>query len=214
MKEYDILGTDFVLDLCCICDSMKSVVDLMITVQGLCCPCCKICVWWPRVKKLLESLMDEVIIDPSESMPILKKHIEEIMGGTIKSQELVQGWKLVSQDETHCYWEARDIDDCQTSFKIFVKDSLESLSRRYDLCVPAMCEMLTCLDLENIVTLLCGERRHGKPSIDEGDLEKYGAEGFKSFISHVCNMEHVKLAIEDGTVDLNPRLTLSLYVLA
>ena len=54
MKEYNILGTDFVLDLCCICDSMKSVVDLIIAVQGLCCPCWKICVWWPCVKELLE----------------------------------------------------------------------------------------------------------------------------------------------------------------
>ena len=125
-----------------------------------------------------------------------------------------KGQKLVSQDETNCYWERRDADDCQTSFETFVKDTVESLSRRYDLCVPAlaMCEMLTtCLDLENILTLLCGKRRHGQPCINEADLEEYGAEDFKSFISHVCSMEHVKLSIEDGTVVLNPRLSHILY---
>ncbi|CAB3982578.1 Hypothetical predicted protein [Paramuricea clavata] len=207
MKEYDILGTDFVLDLCCICDSMKSVVDLMIAVQGLGCPCWKICIWWPRVKAFLESLLEEVIIDPSESMPILKNHVDEIMKGSFKGQKLVQGWKLVSQDETNCYWEARDIEDCQSNFEVFVKDTVESMSRRYDICVPIMCEMLTCLDLESIITLLCGKRRDGKPCINEGDLEEYGTEGFKAFISHICSITHVKLAIEDGAIDLDPQLS-------
>ena len=186
MKEYDILGTDFVLDLCCICDSMQSVVDLMTAVQGLSCPCWKICVWLPRVKEFLERLMEEDITDPLESMPILKEHIGKIMEGSFKGQKLVQGWKLVSQDETNCYWEARDADDCQTNFETFVKDIVESLGRRYDLCLPAMCEMLTCLDLENISTLLCGKRRHGQPCINEADLEEYGAEDFKSLISHAA----------------------------
>ena len=207
MKEYDILGVDFVIDLCCICDSMKSVVDLMIAVQGLGCPCWKICIWWPRVKEFLENLIQEEILHPSESMPILKTHIDEIMGESFKGQRLVKGWKLVSEDENNCFWEARDINDCQTSFKTFVKDTVESLSRRYDVCVPIMCEMLTCLDLENIIILLCGKRRQGKPCINEGDLEEYGAGGFKAFISHVCRIQHVKLAIEDGTIDLDPRLS-------
>ncbi|CAB3976872.1 Hypothetical predicted protein [Paramuricea clavata] len=155
MKEYDILGTDFVLDLCCICDSMKSVVDLMIAVQGLGCPCWKICILWPRVKAFLESLLEEVIIDPSESMPILKNHVDEIMKGSFKGQKLVQGWKL--SPSSLCY---------------VVKGEMASHA-----------------------------------CINEGDLEEYGTEGFKAFISHICSITRVKLAIEDGAIDIDPRLS-------
>ncbi|CAB4020645.1 Hypothetical predicted protein [Paramuricea clavata] len=170
-------------------------------------PLLEICIWWPSVKAFLESLLEEVIIDPSESMLILKNHVDEIMKRSFKGQKLVQGWKLVSQDETNCYWEARDIRDCQSNFEVFVKDTVESLSRRYDICVSIMCEMLTCLHLESIITLLCGKKPDGKPCINEGDLEEYGTEGFKAFISHICSITHVKLAIEDGAIDLDPRLS-------
>ena len=159
------------------------------------------------VKAFLQSLMKEDITDPPESMLILKKHICEIMNGSFKGQQLVPGWKQVSQDESYCYWEAREIDDCQRSFETFVNHAVESLSRRYEACVPVMCEKLTCLDIELIISLLCVERRRGKSCINEGDLEEYGAEGFGAFLSPFCSIEHVKLAIEDGVIDLDPQLT-------
>ena len=43
MKEYQILGDDFVLDLCSVTDAMELLINLMVKVQGLDRPCWKIC---------------------------------------------------------------------------------------------------------------------------------------------------------------------------
>eukprot|EP00112_Aurelia_sp_Birch-Aquarium-sp1_P015931 Seg357.1 transcript_id=Seg357.1/GoldUCD/mRNA.D3Y31 product="hypothetical protein" protein_id=Seg357.1/GoldUCD/D3Y31 len=69
-----------------------------------------------------------------------------------------------------------------------------------------MCDQLTCLDIEVIISLLCGERRNGKPAIDEIKLEEYGRDGFKEFVTYVCSQEHVKTAIDDGLLDIHPGL--------
>jgi hypothetical protein len=56
VREYEILGEDFVIDLCSVTDVMRIVIDLMVKLQSLSCPCWKICVLFPSVKKFLEQL--------------------------------------------------------------------------------------------------------------------------------------------------------------
>ena len=49
LKEYEILGKDFVVDLCIVTDVMAIIMELMVRVQSLAQPCRKICCWWPKV---------------------------------------------------------------------------------------------------------------------------------------------------------------------
>ena len=53
------------------------------------------------------------------------------------------------------------------------------------------------------VKLLC---QVALSSCNEGDLEEFGEAGFKAFLAYVCQQEHIKLAIAEGELDLNPRL--------
>ena len=50
MKEYQIAGEDFLLDLCGICDILKPLMDLLIALQSIACPCWKVLSWWPSVR--------------------------------------------------------------------------------------------------------------------------------------------------------------------
>ncbi len=193
VKEYEILGNDFVIDLCCVLDAMKIVIDMMVNVQYLSNPCWKICIWWPRVKISLENLE---ILGPPECMPILPKHITSIVEEkTFKGQDLVKGWKVISHDETTDHWIARELEDCEIEVHKFITDVVQSLEAR----------------LESLVMLLCGKRRDGKVVIDEGDLEEFGEVGFKVFIAYICQQGHIQIAIREGEINLDPRLSHVLY---
>ena len=158
VKEYEILGVDVVVDLCCILDVMKIVIDMMVNVQYLNSPCWKICILWPRIKTFLQSLKEMKIFQPPEFVPILSKHIASVVEEKIfKEQKLVNGWKLISHDETTDYWIARELQACETEIRKFVTDIVQSLEIRFEKCVPEMCHHMTCIDLESLVELLCGE---------------------------------------------------------
>ncbi|CAB3997080.1 Hypothetical predicted protein [Paramuricea clavata] len=79
VREYEILGEDFVIDLCSVTDVMRIVIDLMVKLQSLSCPCWKICVWFPYVNKFLEQLEHVSIASPPGSMKVLKANIKDIM---------------------------------------------------------------------------------------------------------------------------------------
>lgn len=124
------------IDLCCVLDAMKIVIDMMVNVQYQSNPCWKICIWWPRVKIFLENLENMEILGPPECMPILSKHISLVEEKTFKGQDLVKGWKVISHDETTDYWIARELEDCKTEVHKFITDVVQSLQAQFKKCVP------------------------------------------------------------------------------
>jgi hypothetical protein len=194
MKEFEILGKDFVVDLCIVTDVMEIVMDLMVRVQSLAQPCWKICTWWPKLKSFLENLKDEDIKKPSSLLKNLTKHMKDITTKSMfKDQALVDGWKIISHDENVDTWLVRDVCDCEEDFKVFVEDMTNSLDARYNACVADMCTTLLCLDFETIITLLCGSCQSGKPTLNEVKLEEFGRDGFKRFLEFVCRQDHIPL---------------------
>ena len=92
LKEYEILGKDFVVDLRIVTDVMAIIMELMVRVQSLAQPCWKICCWWPKVKSFLQSLKDEDIENPSQSLKNISEDIENITtDSTFKGQPLADG---------------------------------------------------------------------------------------------------------------------------
>eukprot|EP00112_Aurelia_sp_Birch-Aquarium-sp1_P015932 Seg357.2 transcript_id=Seg357.2/GoldUCD/mRNA.D3Y31 product="hypothetical protein" protein_id=Seg357.2/GoldUCD/D3Y31 len=121
IKEFEILGRDFVIDLCMIVDVMEIFVKLMVRVQSLSAPCWKICIWWQRAKSWLEELRKEDIENPPDSLKQLSKHISEIIDKSeFNGQHLVDGWKVVSRDDDVENWVVRDPADCKDDFEMFV----------------------------------------------------------------------------------------------
>ncbi|CAB3991037.1 Hypothetical predicted protein [Paramuricea clavata] len=208
VREYKILGEDFVIDLCCVTDVMRIVIDLMVKLQSLSCPCWKICIWFPSVKKFLEQLEHVSIASPPGSMKVLKANIKDIMEEQkFKDQCLVTRWLLESHNETHDERKARELEDCEADLHQFIVDVIQSLESRYINCVPDMCKYFTAIDLECLFCLLVGTRQNGKPSISEAKLEEFGAEYFKKIMEYVCSQEHVAAAIKEGSLDIDSRLS-------
>eukprot|EP00794_Sanderia_malayensis_P013290 gene13289-biopygen10600 len=208
LKEYEIAGIDFVTDLCAVVDVMKPVIDLMVKVQSLHCPCWKICSWFPEVERILQTFTSSDILQPSIHMKTLKENIGGILEREMfKGQKLVCGWLIVEKTKTKDQWEARDLTDCDEDLKQFAVDMLDSLQARYTNCVEEMCHHLTALDIERIFGFLCGTRKKGKPTISEGELEEYGAHGFRMFVKYICTLEHIKEAIEAGEIDIDYKLS-------
>eukprot|EP00794_Sanderia_malayensis_P008335 gene8335-biopygen6173 len=212
IKEYEILGQDFVLDLCAVVDCMEVVMNLMVDVQALSCPCWKMCVWFPRVKKILQEIEDESILEPAKTMKNLFAHVENILiHETFQDQKLVTGWRLVSTNDGNDNWEAREPEDCEQDARTFIHDIISSMEARFDNCVGKLSRELVCFDFENIVTLLCGKRRNGRPVISEGDLEEYYLPEFRRFVEYACSLKHIKAAIQEGDLQLDGRLSHVIY---
>ena len=98
LKEFQILGTDFVIDLCYVTDVMpEMVIDLMVKVQGLAQPCWKICMWWPRLKLYLQKIEKADIPCPPKCLKNLSENIVNILTQSkFKGQTLVDGWQTVA----------------------------------------------------------------------------------------------------------------------
>ena len=114
---------------------------------------------------------------------------------------------LVSRNDKTNHWIAREVEDCEKDFRNFVTDVIQSLNNCYSNCVSTMCDNLTCLDLESLVQLLCGERHNGKIIIDEGNLEVFGEAGFKALLLYICKQDHIVSAINDGELEIDPGLS-------
>lgn len=116
----------------------------MIKVQALSCPCWKICIWMPEVKRILDSYKYADILRPQKQMKNLAENIDDVLKRQkFKGQKLVEGWMKESHDETTDNWVARDPKDCAEGLKQFATNLTESLDCRYINCVKELCHLLT-----------------------------------------------------------------------
>ena len=63
-----------------------------------------------------------------------------------------------------------------------------------------MVRILTCVDLDSLFALLCGERLESgkvKLAVGEGQLERYGRDNFQKLFEYVCSLEHVQALATD-----------------
>ena len=90
MKEYQIAGEDFLLDLCGICNILKCLMHLLIALQSISCPCWKVLSWWPNLKSHIENMKTSLsICSPSSLFPLLKEHSCDILSMKFKGTKLV-----------------------------------------------------------------------------------------------------------------------------
>jgi hypothetical protein len=205
LKEYEIAGDDFVLDLCGVCDIMKPLMLLLVSLQGLHVPCWKILCWWPKLESYLKSMLGTFSVEsPTSLSPLLKEHSRDILSKEYKGTTLVQGWKIVSsvstQDDkgnkaTVDNWVSREKDDVEQDLKVFLSDLISSCSNRIHNCSNELMSTLTCLDLDTIFNFLCGTRlTSGKVKLVAGEesLERYGKEAFHKFYAYARPPDHTQ----------------------
>ncbi len=211
IKEYMVAGDDFLLDLCGICDILQPMLEMMVELQGLSVPCWKVVTWWPRLKSRMKQFEKKLSLKkPASIMPLLRKHAADIMSETFKGTKLVPGWFVVSSEITSdekgnwtelSTWRVREHHDVESDLKAFLADVLESLEKRVAGCTKEIQNVLTCLDLDTIFGLLCGERLpNGKVKLANGEevLELYGRKDFERFYTYVCSLPHiVDLAVDE-----------------
>ena len=81
-------------------------------------------------------------------------------------------------------WVSREKHDVEQDLQVFLSDLISSCSNRVNNCSNELMSTLTCLDLDTIFNLLCGERlTSGKVKLaaSEESLEKYATEAFHKF---------------------------------
>ena len=99
IKEYQIAGEDFLPDLCGICDILKPLMDLLVALQCITCPCWKVLSWWPNLKSHMENMKSSLsVYSPSSLFPLLTEHSRDILSREFKGTERVKGWKVVSNE--------------------------------------------------------------------------------------------------------------------
>jgi hypothetical protein len=84
-------------------------------------------------------------------------------------------------------WNQREVRDVEIDLKTFLKDILTSLERRMNKCTKEMQNILTCMDLDTLFSLFCGERLgNGKPKLEhgEGSLQSHAVEDFERFFRY------------------------------
>ncbi len=89
----------------------------------------------------------------------------------------------------------RDEEDVEADIRNFMEDLRFSYQSRIDNSSKPLIEVLTCLDVDSIVRLLCGKQLPSakvKLQYGEGALEKYGRDNFQKIFSYVCSLPHVK----------------------
>ena len=139
----------------------------------------------------------------SSHLPMLKKYATDITAGAFKNTKLVQGWLIVSSETkevdgkmvTMNNWEMRSPSDVEKDVKVFMSELQSSFEVRVASSSKPLVDILTCLDLDNIMKLLCGKRlKTGKIKLElgEGELEKYGVENFCNFFKYVCSQHHIQ----------------------
>jgi hypothetical protein len=140
---------------------------------------------------------------PSSITPLLHKHAADIRSLTFKGTELVPGWFVVSSEISNDEegnrielntWRVREHHDVESDLKEFVAYVLASFEKRVADCTKEIQNVLTCLDLDTIFGLLCGERLpNGKVKLASGEglLELYRRKDFERFYTYVCSLPHI-----------------------
>ena len=99
MKDYQIAGIDFLLDLCGVCDILKPYMELSIDLQDLSVPCWKVIIWWKKLHEYMASIEYKFsFVEAAEGLPLASAFCKEIIAGTFKNTILVQGRLLVSSE--------------------------------------------------------------------------------------------------------------------
>ena len=163
IKEYEIAGEDFVIDMCGTLDVMRPAIEMLVKLQDLQVPVWKICVWSSKVLHQLGQVATLSLANPTKQFSNLHGTMKEIHKGKYKGVKLVTGWLLVGREtdenqETVYQWVAREREDCEKDLKQLAVDLAESLNSRYKQSVTQMQEYLTSLDFDCLVQHLCGER--------------------------------------------------------
>ena len=205
MIEYLIAGKDFVLDLCGVTDILRPIMEMFVQLQGLGTPCWKVITWWEKVKVNMEQLQDEFSLDnPTCMLPSLKANMADVKLHIYQGTKLVPGWIITStntvRDEAGKKtiidsWNAREIKDVENDLKTFVADLITSFDSRVWSCTKDLQNVLVCMDLDTLFTLLCGERlANGKVklSLGEAKLEVHGQENFQRFFNYICSLPHIR----------------------
>lgn len=84
-------------------------------------------------------------------------------------------------------WNQRQASDVEVDMKTFMKDIFTSFETRIENCTKEMQNILTCVDLDTIFCLLCGERLdNGSVKLEhgEGSLQSHGIEDFQRFFRY------------------------------
>lgn len=105
--------------------------------------------------------------------------------------------------QTVDHWSVRDVSDVESDLKGFMGDLKASFESRVNTSSAEMLSILTCVDLDSLFALLCGERlQSGKVKLaKEGQLGKYGKENFEKLFDYVCSLEHVQALASDENND-------------
>ena len=212
VKEFQIAGQDFLMDLCGCCDILKPYMEMFVALQGLSVPCWKVVVWWRELKDHVEKTEKEFsLATTTKSLPLLNNHLTNIKAGLFKGTRLVQGWLITSSErrviddevQTVDHWSVRDVSDVESDLKGFMGDLKASFESRVNTSSAEMLSILTCVDLDSLFALLCGERlQSGKVKLaKEGQLGKYGKENFEKLFDYVCSLEHVQALASDENND-------------
>lgn len=78
-------------------------------------------------------------------------------------------------------WNLREVEDVESDLKTFLKDTQASLQFKMSKYTTPMLQIITSMDLDTTVSLLCGERQ----SSGEGSLEEYSHDDFQAIL-YLC----------------------------
>ena len=93
-------------------------------------------------------------------------------------------------------WEMHGPSDVEKDVKVFMSDLQSSFEVRVASSSKPLVDILTCLDLDNIMKLLCGKRfsRQGKSnwSWARENLKSMGSRILVTFFKYVCSQPHIQ----------------------
>ena len=224
VKEWEICGQDLIADLCGSVDVLTPAITYLVHLQNLQVPIWKAIVWYSKVEFYLEKLSNLSIDHPLESCINLKSNIEDIKKFSFHGEKLVDGWLCtgseIRQNEDErielLNWQSRQLTDVENDLQQLAKDVSASLKSRLNKCLSNLQSTLTCMDIDNILNLLVGERKqNGYPSLaKESEFVNYGKENFRTFWAYVCSLPHVQELAENHWTELKLRDFYSDEVLA
>ena len=135
IKEYEIAGEDFIIDLCGAIDILRPFMTLLVDLQSLQAPIWKVCIWYPKVLKEIEVMENFTLQDIPTSMDKLSSNVEDVRRGLFKETKLVEGWLVVDsgdgpKESQVLNWVARELKDSEKDLKILLMDLKTSLQTR------------------------------------------------------------------------------------
>ena len=83
VKEFQIAGQDFLLDLCGCCDILKPYMKIFVALQGLSIPCWKVVLWWSDLKDPVEKTEKKFF-----SLPLYMKAFREFKFSEVKKFQI------------------------------------------------------------------------------------------------------------------------------